>query len=214
MLVHGSGADRRQLATLVPSLVGEGFGVLAIDLPGHGESAGRVTYGRSERDALKAAVDYVGLQPDVDPERIGALGLSVGAAILAVAAAEDPRIRAIVLVSPFADSEEQVRALMAPSGAAAQWAALAVDRHYMTSGPLRPLDAAGALRGRAMLVIGVVDDDVVPLWMSQRLYDAVDTDKELFVLPSGGHANVRVLAEDTCIRRIAAFYQRTLLFTR
>jgi alpha-beta hydrolase superfamily lysophospholipase len=211
VLAHGSGADRSQLAPEARALVDDGFGVLAFDFPGHGESGGRVTYGRCETAALRAAVAFTASQADVDPERIGAIGLSSGAAILAVAAAEESRLRSIVLVSPFADSEEQTRADFAPRGRAVQWAALAVNRFYMRDGPLRPIDAVGALNGRAMLVVAAADDTVVPLWMTEKVYEAANAQKQILVLPSGGHANVSAISTGTCGRRILEFCRDTLL---
>jgi dipeptidyl aminopeptidase/acylaminoacyl peptidase len=210
VMAHGSGVDRSQLAPEVQALVSDGFGVLAFDLPGHGESAGRVTYGTCDRAALKGAVSYAAAQPDVDPARIGAYGLSVGAAIVAMTAAEDPRFRALVLVSPFTDSDEQARAEMQSQGAFSQWVTVEVDRYYLPESPLRPIDAVRSLTGRATMVVATEDDPVVPRAMSERVYEATAGQKELCVLPAGGHANVEAVATGACADRVADFLQRHL----
>ena len=48
------------------------------------------------RRDLRGAVVYLRQRPDVDPERIGAIGLSVGGEMLIEAAAESPALKAIV----------------------------------------------------------------------------------------------------------------------
>src|SRR5215212_3854674 len=45
LLLHGSDADRSQLAHEAHLLAQHGYGVLLFDWPGHGESGGAVTWG-------------------------------------------------------------------------------------------------------------------------------------------------------------------------
>ncbi|HWI54057.1 MAG TPA: alpha/beta fold hydrolase [Desulfobacteria bacterium] len=77
--------------------------VLMFDFRSNGESEGSLTsLGQFEKEDLKGAVDYVkGLgKPG---EHVGVIGFSMGAATALTAAAEDPRIEAVVADSPFAD---------------------------------------------------------------------------------------------------------------
>src|SRR5436190_2142295 len=55
------------------------------------------------------AARYLRTRPDVDPERIGALGVSMGAATAIMAAAEDPTIKAVVSDSGYADVTSMVK---------------------------------------------------------------------------------------------------------
>ena len=70
-------------------LARHGYGVLLFDRRGEGESEGDPnTFGwHGERD-IHAAVAYLQRQPDVDPGRIGGIGLSVGGEMMIEAAAE------------------------------------------------------------------------------------------------------------------------------
>jgi uncharacterized protein len=78
-------------------LVEHGYGVLLFDRRGEGESDGdgNLFGWGGERDIF-AALDYLGERPDVDPGRIGGIGLSVGGELMLQAAAEDDRLAAVV----------------------------------------------------------------------------------------------------------------------
>ena len=78
-------------------LADHGYGVLLFDRRGEGESEGDPNlFGwQGERD-VHAAVAFLQRRPDVDPERIGGIGLSVGGEMMIEAAAESPALKAIV----------------------------------------------------------------------------------------------------------------------
>jgi len=78
-------------------LARHGYGVLLFDRRGEGESDGDPNaFGWAADRDLVAAVSYLQRRPDVDPERIGGLGLSVGGETLLQAAAESPSLQAVV----------------------------------------------------------------------------------------------------------------------
>jgi len=78
-------------------LARHGYGVLLFDRRGEGESEGDPnTFGwQGERD-IHAAVAFLRRQKDVDPRRIGGIGLSVGGEMMIEAAAESDQLRAVV----------------------------------------------------------------------------------------------------------------------
>jgi len=78
-------------------LADHGYGVLVFDRRGEGESEGDPNlFGwQGERD-VHAAVKFLQSRPDVDPERIGGIGLSVGGEMMIEAAAESKALTAIV----------------------------------------------------------------------------------------------------------------------
>jgi pimeloyl-ACP methyl ester carboxylesterase len=53
--------------------------------------------------AVDAAVDYLFVSPDVRGSAIGVVGASLGATLAALAAADDPRVRSLALLSPSLD---------------------------------------------------------------------------------------------------------------
>jgi len=78
-------------------LVEHGYGVLLLDRRGEGASDGdgNMFGWGGERDIF-AALDFLSDRPDVDPDRIGGLGLSVGGELMLQAAAADDRLAAVV----------------------------------------------------------------------------------------------------------------------
>jgi hypothetical protein len=78
-------------------LARHGYGVLVFDRRGEGASEGDSNlFGwGGDRDIL-AAVAYLQTRPDVDPDRIGGIGLSVGGELMLQAAAETDDLAAVV----------------------------------------------------------------------------------------------------------------------
>jgi alpha/beta superfamily hydrolase len=78
-------------------LAEHGYGVLLLDRRGEGESEGDFNArGWGGEPDLRAAVAYLRRRPDVQGDRIGGLGLSVGGELLLQAAAHDRALRAVV----------------------------------------------------------------------------------------------------------------------
>jgi dienelactone hydrolase len=78
-------------------LVRHGFGVLLFDRRGEGESEGDPNaFGWAMNRDLKAAAAFLQRRPDVEVNRIGGIGLSVGGEMLLQTAAESKVFRAVV----------------------------------------------------------------------------------------------------------------------
>ncbi len=108
ILVHGLNSSRTlEFAGKFPEFGAEmnrqGFSILMIDLRGHGQSSdSRLTFGITERKDIIAAVNWL-KQKGFNPRQIGVLGVSMGAAAVIGAAADDPDIAAIVTDSGYAE---------------------------------------------------------------------------------------------------------------
>ena len=95
LLVHGSGDSREFLRPYAGLLAAHGFGVLAVDLRGHGASGGAPNrYGWQAVPDVATAIAYLQAQPEV--RTIGGLGLSLGAETVLAAAGANPAMRAVV----------------------------------------------------------------------------------------------------------------------
>jgi uncharacterized protein len=97
LLSHGSGGSRGRIPAHVRMLARHGYGVLALDNPGNGESEGHSNgLGDNAQPAIAAGLDYLAQRPDVNPDRIAGFGLSLGGEVLLDAAAHDRRLAAVV----------------------------------------------------------------------------------------------------------------------
>jgi pimeloyl-ACP methyl ester carboxylesterase len=76
-----------------------GWSLLLVNYRGYGESEGRPGEKELLADAL-AVYDHAKRRPDVDRERIAAMGRSLGTGVAVHLAAERP-LRAVILVSPY-----------------------------------------------------------------------------------------------------------------
>jgi dienelactone hydrolase len=79
-----------------------GYHVLMFDMRNHGRSGSSptVTFGYDEANDLLGAVSYLKGKDDVDAERVGALGYSMGANAVMFACARTEDIRAAIAVQP------------------------------------------------------------------------------------------------------------------
>ena len=97
VLRHGATSTRSDTLEEAVVLAGHGYGVLATDARGHGGSGGvAMDWGWYGDLDTAAAVTYLSQRPEVDADRIGAVGLSMGGEEALGAAAADPRISAVV----------------------------------------------------------------------------------------------------------------------
>ena len=78
-------------------LVRHGYGVLLFDRRGEGDSEGdpNAVGWNGDRD-IKAAIAFLRERPDVDPDRIGGIGLSVGGELMLETASETDALKAVV----------------------------------------------------------------------------------------------------------------------
>jgi pimeloyl-ACP methyl ester carboxylesterase len=112
VIVHGGGGDRRGSRRHAEMLARHGYGVLLYDARGRGGSQGSPNAaGWTWQADVDAALEFLSHRNDVDPSRIGGLGLSTGADVLLEAAAKDPRLKAVVLDGSTARSLGDVRHL-------------------------------------------------------------------------------------------------------
>jgi alpha-beta hydrolase superfamily lysophospholipase len=125
LLVHSLAGTRADWDVAAQSLNSAGFGVLAVDLRGHGASAGPYATGSLQSMVLdvQAALAWLKGRHDVIASQIGIAGMNLGATLAVVAAGGDSSVRSLALLSPAAEfrglrCEPAMRAFAARSGAA------------------------------------------------------------------------------------------------
>ncbi len=189
VLAHGSNGERSDLQPEAKILSAAGYGVLAFDFPGHGESDGTVVqWSAGERRALKRVVAWVAEQPGVDSARIGAFGFSMGGYIVLQTAVEEPQLRAIAAAGTPHDPLEHLDWEYGKHGFLSRWPALlALRLAGMDTETLIPEQVVGRVAPRPLLLVAGRDDQLVPNWMTERLFAAAGEPKQLLLVPSAGH---------------------------
>lgn len=207
ILAHGSGGSYSDLASEIQILGQAGFGVLAFDWPGHGESEGRVEWNQGEKAALLGAMDWLSAQPGVVAEQIGALGYSMGGTIVAQVAAVDQRLRAVALVGTPHDAREQTLWEYRHWSIITQWPALlAIRISGMDIDQCVPERVVGQIAPRPLLIISGTSDDTTPLWMAQRLMNAAKEPRRLITLHGIGHGQYFAADPQTYARELVTFF--------
>ena len=196
---HGSGGSRERVLEEIRLLAKHGYGVLAFDLFGNGESSGHSNgLGDNAQPAVDAALDY--LEPRAD--RIAALGSSLGGEVLLEAAARDERIEAVVS-DGAARPEDRDRS--EPVG----WLALHAARVIGGEQPAPSLlGAMPRIAPRPVLLIAAGGDpDEIP---TNRRYRDAGSSAELYEIPEAGHTSGLAARPKEYEARVTSFLERAL----
>jgi pimeloyl-ACP methyl ester carboxylesterase len=212
LLSHGSGGSRERVAAHARMLARHGYGVLAVDNPGNGESGGHSNgLGSNAQPAIDAALGWLARRPDVDPRRIAGFGTSLGAEVLLETAARDPRLRAIVADGPTRPMDgRRVSDPALPERAfAAVWAQAVRGISGMREAPsLLGLMPRIAPRPVLLIAGGINAPDEIPANRAYR--DAGGHSTQLWEIADAGHtAGLRTHPAEY-ERRTTAFLDRAL----
>ena len=180
LLLHGFTSRKERMADGIGSaLLTQGVASLAIDLPLHGAREGSLQ-ALSPRNPLQLVgawrlafaedrhgLDYLAGLAAVDANRLAVVGYSLGAFLAVTVAANDPRVRAVVLAAGGDLPEQTPFATLVRAFA-------------------DPLSAVRKLAGRPLLMVnGRFDRTVTPV-QAERLFAAAADPKELRWY-QGGH---------------------------
>jgi alpha-beta hydrolase superfamily lysophospholipase len=102
VLVHMLGRSKDEWAPLAERLQGAGISALALDLRGHGRSAGNGAALSEMVSDVQAAVGWLSANPGIRGP-IALVGASLGANLAGVVAADSAAVGAVALLSPSLD---------------------------------------------------------------------------------------------------------------
>ena len=195
-------------------LVEHGYGVLLFDRRGEGASEGDPnTFGWVGDRDLHAATDYLRSRPDVDPARIGAIGLSVGGEMLIHAAARSDAFKAIVSEGASGQSvRDQLDNVSTRDAIMGYVPVTAATALFTSTLPPRPLKAeVGRIAPTAAFFIygenGQGGSETKP---NQAYYAAAREPKQLWEVPNGQHIAGITTEPAEYERRVIGFFDREL----
>lgn len=213
VMVHGAGANRTWFLDEAVALSQRGIGVLLYDNRANGESDGDTqSWGDHEQDDLRGGLNFLQAQPDVDPQRLGAAGFSIGAYTVAMVAAQDPRIRAVVLKAVWTSLPDELLFMAGPTGRfnawllgqEFSWAGVRLDR-------VHPGDLVAAIAPRPLLVVAGDDDHDAPMTVSRAVYEAAREPKQWRLIPGATHVDYERLGGVDLHEQVGDFFTRGLL---
>jgi pimeloyl-ACP methyl ester carboxylesterase len=213
IVLHGVNGNRTSMIRFAITLSQSDFNVLLFDWRAHGESEGDyVTYGFHERSDVLAAIAFMQQHYGIDPNRIGLLGLSMGAAVALQVAAANKSIRAVWADSPFAslfrvstDVARKATGLPASIMAPIARATFKVAAYRANFNPdlVNPGEVARQIECPVTIVHGT-EDELIPWNHSQTIFDMLgSSDKQLWIIEGAEHT--------TCFRRGGESYRQRLI---
>jgi pimeloyl-ACP methyl ester carboxylesterase len=213
ILLHGAGSSREALRGHADMLTRHGYGVLALDLRGHGLSGGRTNrFGWESARDVQAAIEF--LQKYADVNKIGGLGLSLGGEVLLGAAADYPALSAIVADGASYRSIQELTALPSERPLYRNFTARVL---YATvqllsgeSPPKTLLESMLEARGTSFLLIAGGATDL-ELAFNELFAKTLGDRAELWVAPDSPHIGAFGQHPEAYESHVIEFFDKTLL---
>ncbi|MBN1305689.1 MAG: alpha/beta fold hydrolase [Anaerolineales bacterium] len=208
LLAHGYGDARSQDFYIL--FARHGYGVLAWDFRGHGQSEGDlVTLGYFETLDVEAALEYALAQPGV--EHIGAWGGSMGAATVLRTAAFREEIEAVAADSSFASLEAQMDHQAPYPVLNPMIRFFAEQQTGLRLELVSPVQDIARISPRPVFIIQGMQDTVIPLDSAEKLYKAAGEPRQVWTEPDVGHLNMYAGYRTRYTRRVIKFFNQALL---
>jgi pimeloyl-ACP methyl ester carboxylesterase len=188
ILLHMLTRSRDDWQTVATRLADAGIQALAIDFRGHGGSAPAPGAAAGEADLARLALDvkaaraYLASRPDLaQATLVGIAGASLGANIAVIAAAADPSIKSLALLSPSVEY-----------------------RGLRADAPMRKYGARPAL-----MVVGT--NDAYAVRSAKELAALGGGTREIKTLEDAGHGTNMLNHDPDLVRVLVDWFLRTLL---
>ena len=193
VVCHGFGSNKERYSDFGARATAAGYAVLIPDLRGHGESGGELD--ANIFNDVAAAVLYLQTRPEVNPVSVAIRGASMGGWLAIHTASHLIDEWPVVAYCPT--NEAGLLVLMEEVG-------LVQRGHtspYVPENPPRVdvnsmvqllyridvYKAARRISPRPVLLVHCEGDEVVPPYISQRIYEEANEPKALWLLPGGDH---------------------------
>ena len=195
VLFNGTNAVKEELHWWTDALLARGIATLAFDGPGFGETFHRLTTVAEPRPVAPAILNAIEARPELDPNAVAFLGMSLGGYLSIRMASREPRIRAVAAVSPPYSADIYWNVTLASMRR--ELAALyGIDEHEMGA-QIERITLADVLEDVRcpLLVAGGGRDHITPGSEAWRIFEGALSERELVFYPRGAHDCFNVLAD-------------------
>jgi pimeloyl-ACP methyl ester carboxylesterase len=172
-----------------------GFAILVIDYRGFGASKGNFPSESQLYADSQIAWDYLVKVRQILPKQIVIYGESLGGAVAVNLAVKNPAARALIVQSSFTRMSEEIK-----------------HRDWLWLFPINLLltekfDSLAKVRSLKIPVLFIhgTADTVVPVKMSQQLYNAAPEPKQLLLVPGGEHFRIYQSGSSSYLQAIEKF---------
>jgi dienelactone hydrolase len=139
---------------------------------------------------IRCATAWLGARPEIDAERLGIFGISLGGITAALAATAEPRLHNVCLLLAGGDLSQLNWDAPEASPVRERWLAQGGTRQqfFEILQTVDPVTYAAAARGKRIVMLNARDDEVIPRACSESLWRALGEPEIHWY--SGGHYSV------------------------
>ncbi len=203
---HGNYGNVSNHFPLSLFLLKYGFDVLSFDYEGYGASQGNPTPQHLLEDGI-ASVRYAHSHLREGARGVAVFGQSLGGATAIVVTAREPLVKAAVIEAAFSGHASMMRAVL--------------KRHWFTwplypvaplfvNHSLDPIRYVTQISPRPLFFIHGDKDKIVPVEMSQELFNKAGEPKKIWIVPGAGHLEIRKMEGKQYEEAIASFFETEL----
>jgi uncharacterized protein len=192
--VHGVHAQRSWLLSQARFMIDEGYGALLIDLRNCGESDGDTSYlSEKEWHDVEGAVNYLKTRPEVNLDKLGIMGRSVGGAVVIRSQAELQRFKFVIAESTFSNMPELEKYAIPHFMKLPTFPFLPMTVFFIrreTGIDINKIDSVAQLQrfqNTPILFIHGSNDDWIPIAEAEELYAKAKEPKQLYVVEGAYH---------------------------
>jgi len=195
LYLHGNGGNVSSNLPRVQRYHAIGFSVFLIDYRGYGLSQGRFPSEKRVYEDAETAWRYLIKQRGIPPEKLYVFGHSLGGAIALELATRQPQIPGLVIEGSFTSIRD-----MATQEKGYGW----LPVNWLLTQRFNSIQKVSALQTPIFFIHGT-DDQVVPAYMSETLYQTATGRKALWIVETAQHHDVAAVAGTAYEKRIWQF---------
>ena len=216
ILLHGWHRNRERLIKHARFFAENGFNIIMYDQRSHGESDNAlITFGEGEAQDILCCLEYLKTKKDINMDRLGAMGFSLGSGglVYATASSQHKIFNAIVLEGAYANSYDTGLFMLQNKlgdflGYIIGILFFTIGTKMMSLGKFHhsvPYKRIGLIKSCPIMVIRGENDYMVPKHSSQLLINSITTTKNIWINKEGKHTDSFVVYPNEYKKRVMEF---------